>query len=61
MIEDIPPLRDIDVRVRATAPVAAVRLAPQGEDLPFEEESGGFVRFTVPVVLCHQMVEIKVR
>ena len=59
VIEDIPPLRDIEVRVRTTAPVAAVRLVPQGEDLPFVEESGGFVRFTVPEVLCHQMVEIK--
>jgi hypothetical protein len=37
--------------------VAAVRTAPEGQDLPFEAE-GGRVRFTVPRLHAHQMVEI---
>jgi hypothetical protein len=57
VIEDIVPLFDIACAVRLPEPVARVRLVPSGEPLPFESE-GEWVRFTVPRLECHQMVEL---
>lgn len=57
IVEDVVPLRDVTVSLREDAPVASVRLAPEGTPLPFERGNGR-VRFTVPVVRGHQMVEV---
>ena len=51
------PLADIDVDVAAGGKVKAVRLVPEGRDLPFTLEDGR-VRFVVPKLVGHQMVEI---
>jgi hypothetical protein len=55
-IQDIVPLQDVGVEVEAEG-VQAVRLVPEGQDLPYEAK-GGRARFSVPRVLGHQMVEI---
>ncbi|WP_226781515.1 alpha-amylase family protein [Oceaniglobus trochenteri] len=55
-IQDVVPLHDVKVDIESEAP-ASVRLVPEGSDLPFKAE-GGRVRFTVPKVWAHQMVEI---
>ncbi len=57
IIEDLVPLYDIPVDMEVNAPVRSVRLVPEGTDLPFEVAEGR-IRFIVPRVLCHQMVEI---
>ncbi len=57
VIEDIIPLCDVPVTVRADAPVAAVALAPQGAALPFTAE-GNQADFVIPQIRGHQMVEI---
>ncbi len=57
LIEDLVPLHDVAVKVRLDSPVQSVRLAPSGEDVPFERFGGG-VSFIVPRVLGHQMIEI---
>lgn len=57
VIEDLVPLHDIECAVRLPEQVQAVRLVPSGEALEFTQEAGA-VRFTVPKLLCHQMVEL---
>lgn len=58
IIEDFVPLAGIKVALRPAEPVSAVRLVPQGEALPFTRDPDGTVRFVVPSLLCHQMVEL---
>jgi hypothetical protein len=55
VIEDLPPLYDVAVRVHTGTRPARVYLAPQEKDVEFSYENGA-VRATVPVVSCHQMV-----
>jgi hypothetical protein len=57
-IQDLITLSDIAVDLATEGPVAAVTLVPEGEALPFTE-SGGRLRFTVPQVRGHQMVEVR--
>jgi len=57
IIEDLFPLSDIECTVRVPRKVTGVRLVPGGEELRFES-GRGTVRFTVPKLLCHQMVEL---
>ena len=58
VIEDIIPLYQLALSVKVAEPVRAVRTAPQGESLAFEQR-GGRVHFTVPQVVGHQMVAIE--
>jgi hypothetical protein len=55
-IQDIVPLQDVGVEVEVEG-VQAIRLVPEGQDLPFEVK-GGRARFSVPRVAGHQMVEL---
>ncbi len=57
IIEDLFPLRAIACGVRVPQVVTGVKLVPGGEALPFEVKDG-LVSFTVPELLCHQMVEL---
>ena len=57
IIEDLVPLYDVAVRVRAKSSVEAVQLVPQGSELPFKV-AGDWVEFTVPRMVCHQMVSL---
>ena len=56
VIEDLVPLFNVECAVRVPD-VKSVRLAPEGDELDFQNEDGA-VRFTVPKLLCHQMIEI---
>lgn len=56
-IQDIVPLPDVAVDVEAPGDVSSVRLVPQGSAIDFVRD-GDRVRFTVPEVRGHQMIEI---
>lgn len=60
VIEDVVPLYNVPVAVRADKPVQCVTLVPQGEPVNFAVD-GGYVTFTVPEIMGHQMVELTIR
>ena len=57
VVEDLPPLPGVTLRLRADRPVASVRLEPQGEALPFEAD-GQVVRAEVPTFSGRQIVVV---
>jgi hypothetical protein len=57
IIEDVIPVYEIPVQVRTGTPVTAVRLVPEGVDIPFTTE-GDTVSFVVPKVDGYAVVEI---
>jgi len=58
VIEDVIPLFDVKASVRTPKRPRAVRLVPEGEDLPFRRRRGR-VEFTVPAVRGHQMIALE--
>jgi len=56
-IEDVLPLTDLAVSVRATRRPESVSIVPQNQVLTFEF-SDGYIHFTVPELHGHQMVAI---
>lgn len=58
IIEDVIPLHDVTVTLRADAPVSRVTLVPENTPLPFEMRDG-YTTFTVPVLRGHQMVAVE--
>ena len=56
-IQELTTLFDVDVDVAAKGKVKGVRLVPEGEQLKFTAERGR-IRFTVPQLIGHQIVEI---
>ncbi len=58
VIEDIVPIAQVEVSIRVPAPVTDVYLAPSLEKLPYLQ-ADGVVRYTVPMVECHQMVVLQ--
>ena len=58
VIEELTPLADLRVTVRPAKPVASVRLVPDGTALAFDKRADGSIGFTVPKLLCHQMIEL---
>jgi len=59
VIEDLPPLRRVKVRVRLREPIRRAMLQPQGRALPFRQQ-GEEVSLTVPKVQGHQMVVLEI-
>jgi len=57
IIEDVIPIFDVKVSVKAGRPIKSVACVPQGTSLEFGERDGR-VEFTVPKVEGHQMVEL---
>lgn len=57
IIEDVIPIFDIPLSVRADRAIDAVTLAPAGDSLEFAQVDGR-IEFTVPVVNGHQMIEL---
>jgi len=49
-VEELTPVSDLRVSVRVAQKVRGVRLHPEGTVLPFTQETGGRVQFTVPRV-----------
>jgi hypothetical protein len=56
-IQELTPLANVEIDVAAGGKVKSVRLVPEGARLKFSTERGR-VRFTVPEVRGHRMVEI---
>ena len=56
-IEDVIPLYDLGVSVRADSPVTSVTCVPQGETLEFTEKDGR-INFILPKLEGHQMIEL---
>ncbi len=57
IIEDVIPLHELAVSLRAPGPVTRVRTVPEGEELSFATV-GGRVNFILPRLHGHQMVEV---
>jgi hypothetical protein len=57
VIEDLTPLADVHIAVRRASKPSAVRLVPDNRELPYDYADGR-VSFSVPQVICHQMVEL---
>ena len=57
VVEDPPPLYDVNVSLKRDAAPAVVCLQPQGEGVAFEFADGR-VSFTVPRIETHQVVEV---
>ena len=57
VIEDTVPLYNVECSVKCEGKPSSVKLAPSGEELDFDYADGR-VKFTVPRVNIHQMVEI---
>ncbi len=55
VIEDLPPIYNVQAQVQVDGVVKRATLAPQGTEIPFEQH-GDEVRFNVPKVECHQML-----
>ena len=60
IIEDVIPVYDIPVFVRADKSIKSVKLAPSGDALDFSAADSR-IHFTVPCVDGHQMVELNYR
>ncbi len=58
IIEDIIPLYNVEVSVRADRAPKAVTLVPEKQTIPFTYENGK-ITFTVPKIDCWQMTEIQ--
>ncbi len=58
VIEDVIPLHEVDVSIRADHEPKAVRLVPEDQTLEWMY-SNGYVNFTVPRVHGYQIVEIE--
>ena len=58
IIEELFPLYNIECVVRTSAPIRSVKLVPSEKSLEFVTENGA-VRFVVPQLFCHAMVELK--
>ena len=55
VIEDLPPLHDVEVTLQL--PAKSAKLVPQGEEVSLER-SEGRVSVRLPKFSCHQMIEI---
>ena len=56
VIEDVIPVEDITVSLRAPGRVSAARLVPQGQELRLTRQQDGRVSVVVPRVVGHQMI-----
>lgn len=60
VIEDILPIRDVACSVKLKENIQEAKLVPSGAVIPFEQD-GEQVRFKIPQLECHQMVELSYR
>jgi hypothetical protein len=58
VIEDVIPLYDVPVEVRVDRPVKYVHCVPQHCVLPFRQNGSPYVKFVVPEINGHMMLEI---
>lgn len=58
IIDDLPPLYNIETEVKVDKPIKSVKLMPQNENLAFEQENNK-VSFTVEKFTSHQLVVLE--
>ena len=58
VIEDIVPVYNVPVTIRLDHAPVSLRLVPDLDPIPFTYE-GGYLKFVIPCVNCHQAVEIQ--
>jgi Hypothetical glycosyl hydrolase 6/Beta-galactosidase trimerisation domain len=56
-IEDVIPVYDIELQLQLPKKIQAVKTAPEGNDLPFEQNEQG-LKLVLPKLLGHQMIEL---
>lgn len=54
VIEDLPLLSNVPVRLRLEETIRRIYLAPQKTEIPFHQ-TAGLVEFTIPAIHCHQI------
>lgn len=59
VIEDLVPLHDVKCSLQIGETISAIHLAPSGQSIDWSRDENGAVTFTVPHLLCHQMVELQ--
>lgn len=59
IIEDLTPLRNVEVVFSPRRPVKRILLVPEGRTLSFESISGGRIRFRVEEFTCHAMISLE--
>lgn len=59
VIEELPALRDVIIRLRLPSPPTSVRQVPNGRSIDFRTE-GPTLRLEVPEFACHTMIELGV-
>ena len=57
VIEDLLPLRDVQVTLALPKKVKSITLEPQGKELPFDVKNG-ILELTVDEFTCHQMLAL---
>ncbi len=57
IVEDVIPLHDVRISLRAYQPVSSVRLVPEDESLDFVKKNGR-ISFTLPRIGGYQIVEV---
>lgn len=55
LIEDLPPLVDIDLRIRLKKPIKRITSEPDGTNIPFEQK-GSALNISVDRFSCHKML-----
>ena len=58
VIEELPPLHNIELTLQLPAAIRAARLVPQGRELPLEK-NGRHLKVCIPDFSCHQMIEFQ--
>jgi len=58
VLEDVIPLRDVQVSIRVDRPPAAVRQVPEDQQVPWRLQDG-YVHFTVPILNGYQIVQLQ--
>jgi len=56
VIEDLNPLFDVNFSVRLPEKITRITLEPQGNDLPFTQDSDGRYLIKLEKLQCHQMI-----
>ncbi|MEN7972722.1 MAG: alpha-amylase family protein [Verrucomicrobiota bacterium] len=58
VIDELLPLHDVNVSLSLPEKVESIKCVPDGTDLEFVQ-NGSTVEFTLPKLLCHQMIELR--
>ena len=58
VIEDLPPIPDTDIRVIVEQPIRAVRVVPEGREIP-HTRNGAEISFRIDRFAGHAMVELE--